>query len=83
MANLTGYFYSATIAQEYAKFWVGVESTPVRVVQRGSIIAPVSGISTTRRPILPTNAVYVPETELTVIGIYRFFGSPVGVNNNP
>lgn len=61
-----GFFSSATIAQEYDKFWVGLESSPVQVVQRGSIIAPTTGISTTRRPVAPTVPVYVPEVKATV-----------------
>ncbi|KAJ6636406.1 putative ferric-chelate reductase 1 like [Pseudolycoriella hygida] len=52
--------FNATIAQEYDKFWVGLESSPVQVVQRGSVIAP-PGISTTRRPVTSTTPVYVPE----------------------
>lgn len=59
--------YSATIAQEYAKFWVGIESLPIRIVQRGSVVTPRGPtISTTRRPIMPTSAVFVPDTELAV-----------------
>lgn len=58
--------YSATIAQEYDKFWVGVESTPVQIVQRGAVIPPSNGISTTRRPVAPTVPVYVPEIQAKV-----------------
>lgn len=58
--------YSATVAQEYDKFWVGIESAPVQVVQRGSVIPPASGISTTRRPFAPTVPVYVPEIQAKV-----------------
>lgn len=41
---------SATVAQEYARFWVGLESAPVQVVQSGTIITSNPGISTTRQP---------------------------------
>lgn len=58
--------YSATIAQEYDKFWVGLESAPVQVVQRGAIIPPSAGISTTRRPVASTVPVYVPEMKAKV-----------------
>lgn len=45
--------FSATVAQEYSKFWVGIESPRVNVVQRGVPILPSYGISTTRRPFSP------------------------------
>lgn len=69
--------FNATIAQEYDKFWVGIQSTPVQIVQRGSIIAPTTGISTTRRPVASTVPVYVPEikaTELNADSIYEGCG---------
>lgn len=40
---------SATVAQEYAKFWVGIESPVINVVSRNVPIQPSYGI-TTRRP---------------------------------
>uniref|UniRef100_A0A336L231 CSON001896 protein n=1 Tax=Culicoides sonorensis TaxID=179676 RepID=A0A336L231_CULSO len=50
-------YFIATVAQEYDKFWVGLESEPVRVVGRGQLSNfPSNGISTTRRPF------YVPTT---------------------
>ena len=44
---------SATIAQEYDKFWVGLESASVQIVPRDQVLQ-ISGISTTRRPIVYT-----------------------------
>lgn len=60
--------FSATVAQEYAKFWVGLESRPVTIVRRGAQIQPSygNGISTTRRPYSPSPPVYYPNTERTV-----------------
>uniref|UniRef100_U5EVK0 Putative ferric-chelate reductase 1 n=1 Tax=Corethrella appendiculata TaxID=1370023 RepID=U5EVK0_9DIPT len=55
--------FNSTIAQEYDKFWVGLESRPVRIV--ASDLAPPTsvGISTTRRPITPTQSfTYTPRT---------------------
>ena len=51
--------FSATVAQAYADFWVGLESSPVQVVQRGASPtysdAPprVRLTSTTPRPYSP------------------------------
>ncbi|XP_062543328.1 putative ferric-chelate reductase 1 homolog isoform X2 [Armigeres subalbatus] len=42
--------FNATIAQEYDKFWVGLVSTPVKIVESGQNPPPVVGISTTRQP---------------------------------
>lgn len=42
--------FNGTIAQDYDKFWVGIESTPVKVVESGPNPPPVVGISTTRSP---------------------------------
>lgn len=57
--------FNATIAQVYDKFWVGLQSPAVQVVQRGAIIPPTTGISTTRRPVSSTVPVYVPEIKAT------------------
>lgn len=57
---------SATIAQEYDKFWVGLESAPVQVVQKGSLPPTTPGISTTRRPVAATAPAYVPEVKAKV-----------------
>lgn len=45
-------FCSATVAQDYDKFWVGETSEIVRVVERSQV--PPNGISTTRRPVETT-----------------------------
>ncbi|GAB0093620.1 Putative ferric-chelate reductase 1 homolog [Sergentomyia squamirostris] len=51
--------FNGTVAQDYATFWVGMESTPVQVVPRGGAPLP-GGISTTRRPITSTRPVFSP-----------------------
>ncbi|XP_059610036.1 putative ferric-chelate reductase 1 homolog isoform X2 [Phlebotomus argentipes] len=51
--------FNATVAQDYAHFWVGIESEPVQVVPRGAA-PPTGGISTTRRPFSSTRPVYEP-----------------------
>lgn len=59
---------SATVAQEYDKFWVGLQSESVRIVARGELSNfPSNGISTTRRPFYqPTSPDYVPNrTKIT------------------
>lgn len=44
-------YFIATVAQTYDKFWVGITSEPVRVVERGQGGQfPNGGISSTRRP---------------------------------
>ncbi|XP_065088030.1 putative ferric-chelate reductase 1 homolog isoform X2 [Ochlerotatus camptorhynchus] len=50
--------FNATIAQDYDKFWVGIESTPVKVVESGQSPPSVVGISTTRQP--PTTTTVPP-----------------------
>lgn len=55
---------SATVAQEYARFWVGLESAPVQVVQSGTIIPINPGISTTRQPA--TTPIFNPSVEIEV-----------------
>lgn len=50
--------FNATIAQDYDKFWVGIESTPVKVVESGQSPPSVVGISTTRKP--PTTTTVPP-----------------------
>lgn len=52
------YQKSATIAQDYDKFWVGETSDRVQVVPQDQI-APSNGISTTRRPIQSTTPNFV------------------------
>lgn len=53
--------FNATIAQDYDKFWVGLESTPVKVVESGQSPPSVVGISTTRKPPTTTTVPpYVP-----------------------
>lgn len=52
ISHLIEFFNSATIAQDYDKFWVGETSNIVKVVERDAAIP--SGISTTRRPIETT-----------------------------
>lgn len=58
-ANFKGeVVFNATIAQDYDKFWVGLESTPVKVVESGQNPPSVVGISTTRKP--PTTTTVPP-----------------------
>lgn len=42
--------FNGTIAQDYDKFWVGIESLPVKIVESGQNPTSVVGISTSRRP---------------------------------
>lgn len=60
------FMFSATVAQEYARFWVGLESAPVQVVQSGTIITTNPGISTTRQPA--TTPTFNPGVKSEVIG---------------
>ncbi|XP_055528537.1 putative ferric-chelate reductase 1 homolog isoform X2 [Wyeomyia smithii] len=46
--------FNGTIAQDYDKFWVGLQSTPVKIVESGQSPTSVVGISTTRRPPMTT-----------------------------
>ncbi|XP_058458577.1 putative ferric-chelate reductase 1 homolog isoform X2 [Malaya genurostris] len=46
--------FNGTIAQDYDKFWVGLVSAPVKVVESGQNPTSVVGISTTRRPPVTT-----------------------------
>lgn len=58
--------FNGTIAQDYAQFWVGIESTPVKVVASGQPPS-VVGISTTRRvPTTTTVPPYVAPTAVKV-----------------
>lgn len=70
--QLNDFFYffcisSATVAQEYAKFWVGIESPVINVVSRNVPIQPSYGITTRRPPfkqaipnyVAPSNDQYV------------------------
>lgn len=50
--------FNATIAQDYDKFWVGIVSTPVKIVESGQSPPSVVGISTTRQP--PTTTTVPP-----------------------
>lgn len=61
-ANFKGeVVFNATIAQDYDKFWVGLVSTPVKVVESGQGPTSVVGISTTRQPPTTTTVPpYVP-----------------------
>lgn len=60
------------MAQEYGRFWVGLESDPVTIIQRGAPLPPTYGISTTRRPILPTVPLYIPDIERPVKHVFFF-----------
>lgn len=51
---------SATVAQEYAKFWVGIESPVVNVVSRNVPIQPSNSITTRRPAFKPPTPNYVP-----------------------
>lgn len=53
--------FNATVAQQYDKFWVGIESEPIQVVQKGVSPSPTTGISTTRPPFQQTTPAYNPE----------------------
>ncbi|XP_055603210.1 putative ferric-chelate reductase 1 homolog isoform X2 [Uranotaenia lowii] len=46
--------FNGTIAQDYDKFWVGIESSPVKIVASGQSPPGVVGISTSRRPPVTT-----------------------------
>ncbi|XP_055626075.1 putative ferric-chelate reductase 1 homolog isoform X2 [Toxorhynchites rutilus septentrionalis] len=74
--------FNATIAQDYDKFWVGIESTPVKIVESGQSPPAVVGISTTRRaPTTTTVPPYVaPTTPVadTTDPIYEGCGSTKG-----
>lgn len=50
--------FNATIAQDYDKFWVGIQSTPVKIVESGQSPTSVVGISSTRKP--PTTTTVPP-----------------------
>lgn len=62
------FHFSATIAQEYDKFWVGLESIAVQVVSKDSA-PPSSGISTTRKPLTSTTPSYKPAVQKVVSSI--------------
>lgn len=49
--------FSATVAQDYDKFWVGETSEIIKIVERDQV--PPSGISTTRRPIETTIPTFI------------------------
>lgn len=74
--------FNATIAQDYDKFWVGIESTPVKVVESGQSPPSVVGISTTRQP--PTTTTVPPYVAPTAASadttdpIYRGCGENKG-----
>lgn len=58
------FIYSATVAQEYGKFWVGIESVPIEVVERDGNSGPT--ISTTRAPVTSTTPVYHAPAQVKV-----------------
>lgn len=43
--------FNGTVAQDYARFWVGIQSVTVQVLPRGAAPGNSYGISSTRRPI--------------------------------
>lgn len=53
--------FNTTVAQEYDKFWVGIQSDPIRIVKREVAPPSVVGIPTTRQPYSSTVPVYIPE----------------------
>lgn len=57
---------SATVAQEYAKFWVGIESPVVNVVPRNAPIQPGQGSSSRRPPYQPAPPNYSPSNNQIV-----------------
>lgn len=57
---------SATVAQEYAKFWVGIESPIVNVVPRNAPIQPSQGSSSRRPPYQPVPPKYSPSNNQIV-----------------
>ena len=66
-SNFTGEIvFNSTIAQDYDKFWVGLESTPVKIVPAGQVPAGGAGISTTRQPATTSAPQYVPTTAASV-----------------
>lgn len=61
----------ATVAQEYAKFWVGIKSPVVNVVSRNIPIQPSYGITTRRPPYRPTAATYRPVQNNQIVSDLR------------
>lgn len=51
---------SATVAQEYSKFWVGIESPVINVVSRNVPIQPSYGVTTRRPPFKQAIPNYAP-----------------------
>lgn len=54
---------SATVAQTYEKFWVGIPSIPITVIQRNVPIQPFSGSSSVRPPFNQRYPNYVPSND--------------------
>jgi hypothetical protein len=56
------FFFSGTIAQEYDRFWVGLQSDPVQVLPKGQV-PPSIGISTQRPPLFSSTSNYQPAAQ--------------------
>jgi len=52
MVLFTSLLCSSTLAQDYDKFWVGVTSSPLKIVADDQVLK--NSISTTRQPLKPT-----------------------------
>lgn len=61
---------SATVAQEYAKFWVGIESPVVNVVSRNVPIQPSYTITTRRPPFKQPTSNYVPQNNDQYVSLH-------------
>lgn len=59
--------FNGTVAQDYARFWVGINSVSVQVLPRGANIGNSFGISSTRRPITTgVPSVFIPRTSAPI-----------------
>lgn len=59
-----------TVAQDYANFWVDINSTPVQVVGQGENVP--AGISTTRQPQTSTTPRFVPR-QTTAVSLFSYY----------
>lgn len=56
--------FNGTVAQDYARFWVGIQSITVQVLPRGASPGNSFGISSTRRPITTGSpSAFVPKAQ--------------------
>lgn len=54
--------FKGTVAQDFAQFWVGIESLPVRVVRDGEDLPPSVNYSPGRPPVQPVVPSFRPES---------------------